>query len=63
MILRSFLLCNMAVIGQGAPEAGGSDFVGGVIVEELDEETAAWAVRLGRRLAEMSLLVAGGRSA
>ena len=63
VILRSFLLYNMAVIGQGAPEAGGSDFVGCVIVEELDENTAAWAARLGRRLAEMSLLVARGRSA
>ena len=62
VILRSFLLYNMAVIGQGTPGAGGSDFVGGVIVEELDENTAAWAARLGRRLAEMSLLVSRGRS-
>jgi hypothetical protein len=63
VILRSFLLYNMAVIGQGTPEAGGSDFVGGVIVEQLDENTAAWAARLGRRLAEMSVLAARGRSA
>ena len=63
VILRSLVLYNMAVIGQGTPANGGSDFVGGVIVDELDENTADWAARLGRRLAEMSALVARGRSA
>ena len=61
VILRALLLYNMVVIGQGTPdEEGGSDFVGGVIVEDLDDQTAAWARNLGRRLAQMSLLVAKG---
>lgn len=62
IILRAFLMHNMAVIGQGSPESEGSDFAGGVIVEELDEKSEQWARRLGRRLAEMSALVARGRT-
>ena len=59
-ILRALMVSNMVVVGQGCGDDVSSDFVGGVIVGELDEATGSWARALGRRLAEMSLIVARG---
>ena len=54
-IFHAMLACNMVVLGQMQPDRGFSDFIGGVIVEQLNEKTSVWAQELGGRLAEVAL--------
>ena len=56
-LFHAMLACNMVVVGHPQPDDRFSDFVGGVIVEELDAKTAGWARELGARLAEVALRI------
>ena len=59
-IFHAMLAANMLVVGTPQPTDGYSDFVGGVIVDELDAATASWAAALGARLAIAALWLRRG---
>ena len=60
-LFHAMLCCNMLVVGHPQATEGWSDFVGGVIVEDLDEKTCRWAAELGARLALAALLLSANR--
>ena len=51
------LACNMVIVGNPQPNTDFSDFVGGVIIENLDDGTEGWAHKLGARLAEVAVRI------
>lgn len=58
-LFSAMLACHMTVVGYPYCEQSPCDFIGGVIIGDLDEETGQWAEILGRRLAEAAGRMAG----
>ena len=57
-LFHAMMCCNMVLVGHFQKDEGFSDFVGGVVIEKLDEKTGVWARELGARLAEVSAKLA-----
>jgi multimeric flavodoxin WrbA len=54
VLFSAMLACHMSVVGYPYCEDSPCDFIGGVIIGDLDKQTGRWAEILGQRLAEVA---------